>query len=143
MLILIVFTAIAGLLTFIGHAANLINLDAIASKWLSRFAVITLYAGLIWLGLSMIISYLGESPIDAVNGFFLLLFTVISIVKRITSDQPGANHFLFFAYGFLIVIIAWTFIYNAINIPKEVTEAVGNTFKPTFFTDLLRFWHWQ
>lgn len=142
LIILAVFTAVAGLLTLIGHLAHLTTLDAIASKWLSRFTATTLYTFLIWLALSMIISYVGNSVLDLVNGIIILTGVVVSLAKRASSDQIGANRALVFTFAFLAVILIWHFIYGAINVPKDVTESVGDIFRPQFWNDLFRLWHW-
>ena len=144
LLILIVFTAVSGLLAFIGRTGNLTSLDITANRWFGRFAAATLYTALGWLGLTMIISYVGNSVLDIINGAILLLGLVVSLVKRATSDQMGANRILAATYGFLAFILVWHFIFGAINgaIPAEAQDAANSFFKPHFFTDLFHYWHW-
>lgn len=144
MLILIIFTLVAGGLGFIGRVAHLTNLDIQAGKWLSRFAAITLYVGLFWIGLSMIISYFGTSVLDVINGAILITAAIVSLVKRAYSDQRSANHSLVLAYGFLGFIIIWGLIYGSVmhSLPKQFLDAIGNAINPEFFPALLRVWGW-
>ena len=145
MLILISFTLVAGILGLIGRTIHSNSLDIQASKWLSRFAATTLYVGLVWVGLSMIISYFGTSVLDMINGAILITAVIVSLVKRAYSEQREANHILAIAYGFLGFIIMWTLIYGSVmdSLPKPFLDAIGNSIKPEFFTDLIRAWGWM
>lgn len=142
--ILLGLTLVAGLLSFIGRTMSLNALDVQAGKWLSRFLVIFLYTVLIWLGLSMMISYFGNSVVDVVNGAILLVGAGTSIVQRVTSDQQGANRTLGFIYGFLVFIFLWYFIYGSImkDLPGQFLSAIGNNIQPKFFGSLFKVWGW-
>lgn len=144
MVILLIFTAVAGILTFVARASNLTKLDLVASRWLSYLATATFYFGLIWLGLSMLISFAGKSLLDTINGALVLILTFISLVKRFGSDQTGANRFLIGAYVFLGLVLIWTFASGAVlgALPEEVRAASGDIFQPNFFSDLFHLWRW-
>ena len=145
LLILIVFTGVAGLLLLISRIAKLTGLEIFASRWFERFLLITLHTGLIWLGLTMVISYISTNAIDTINGAILISGAIISIVRRATSDQRRANHTLFVTFIFLAAAILWTFIFTSIlnGMPATFRDSVADTFRPTFFKDLFAFWHWM
>lgn len=145
MLILIIFTAIAGLFLLISRIAKLGGLELVATKWAERFLLITLHAGLFWLGFSMVISYISTNAIDAVVGIVLVSGAVTSIVRRATSDQRRANRTLFVTFIFLAAAILWTFIFTSIlnGMPATFRDSVADTFRPVFFKDLFAFWHWM
>ena len=145
MIILICFTAIAGLILLISHLAKLGGLELVAERWAERFLLITLHAGLIWLGLTMVISYISTHIIDTIAGLVLIFGAITSIVRRATSDQQKANHSLIATYIFLVAIILWTFIFASIldSLPFQVRDSIADTWRPAFFKDLFTFWHWM
>ena len=144
MVILISFTAVAGLLLLISRVAQLGALEITASRWAERFLLITLHTGLIWLGLSMIISYISISIMDTINGAILISGAIASIVRRATSDQYKANHSLVFTFSFLAAVILWTFVFDSVlnALPITFRESIADTWRPTFFKDLFSLWHW-
>lgn len=144
-LILICFTAVAGLLLLAGKLTKVYNLESIASRWTERFLLATLHVGLIWIGLSMVVSYISTGVMDTVNGVVLISGAIISLVRRATSDQRKANKTLVITYIFLAAVLLWTFIFaNVLNaLPSQVRDAVADTFRPTFFKDLFTYWHWM
>lgn len=145
MVILIIFTIVAGILTLVARASNLPKLDLIASHWFSYLSVSTLYMGIFWIGLSMFISYVGKSVLDTINSVILLIILAASLIKRASSDQPGANRALLTAYIFLGVFIIWSFVSGPLinALPEEARAASSTVFQPTFFTDLFRLWRWM
>lgn len=145
MIILIVFTAIAGLLLLIGRLAKLGGLELVAERWAERLLLITLHTGLIWLGLTMVISYISLSVMDTINGLVLISGAVTSIIRRATSDQQKANRTLIITFAFLAVAIVWTFIFSSVldALPFQMRDAISDTWRPTFFKDLFSFWHWM
>lgn len=145
MIILIVFTAIFGLLLFISRVAKLGSLEFAVNRWFERFLLITFYAGLIWLGLSMLITYISFSPMDAINGAVLLLGSITSIVYRTTGTQDKANHTLTAMFIFIGVVLLWTFIATSVlnGLPSTVRDSVADNVRPTFFRDLFQYWHWM
>lgn len=145
MLILISFTAIAGLLTLISRLVRVTGLEIVAERWFERFIIITLHAGLIWLGLTMVISYISTNVIDTINGVVLLSGAIISIVRRASSDQRKANKSLAITYIFLAAVLLWTFIFaNVLDaLPITFRDAIADTFRPGFFKNLFTYWHWM
>lgn len=144
-IILIVFTGLAGLLLLISRVAKLGGLELFSERWFERFLLITLHTVLIWLGLSMVISYISTSIMDVINGVILISGAITSIVCRATSDQQKGNRSLVITFGFLIAVIIWTFIFqNVLNaLPATFRDSVADTWRPTFFQDLFRYWHWM
>ena len=145
MLILIVVTALAGLFLLISHLAKLGGLELVAIKWSERIFLTTLHAGLIWLGFTMVVSYISINAIDTINGVILISGAVTSFVRRITSDQRRANRTLFITYVFLAVALLWTFIFASVmnGLPATFRDSFANTFRPEFFKDLFTYWHWM
>jgi len=145
MLVLISFTAIAGLLLLISKLAHLGGFELVAEKWAERLLLITLHTGLIWVGLTMVISYISTSIIDTISGVILIIGAITSIVRRVSSDQPKANRSLIITYIFLAAVILWTFIFaNVLSaLPVTFRDSIADTWRPTFFKDLLSFWHWM
>ncbi len=145
MIILLVFTGIAWLFLLIARLTKLGGLELVAGRWAERLLLITLHAGLFWVGLTMLISYISISAIDALAGVVLILGALTSIIRRVTSDQGRANHTLFATYVFLVVIILWTFIFSSVlsALPATFRDSIADTWRPTFFKDLFSFWHWM
>lgn len=144
-LVLISFTALAGLLFLISKLAKLGGFELVATKWAERILLITLHTGLIWIGLTMVISYISTNIIDTINGVILIIGATTSIVHRATSEQQKANRSLIFTYVFLAAIILWTFIFaNVLSaLPATFRDSIADTFRPQFFKDLFTFWHWM
>lgn len=145
MLVLISFTAIAGLLLLISRVAKLGGFELVVNKWAERLFIITLHAGLFWLGFTMVISYISTNAINTINGVILISGAVTSIVRRATSDQGRANRTLVITYIFLAAALLWNFIFTSVldGLPATVRDSVADTFRPTFFKDLFSFWHWM
>ena len=145
MIVLIVFTIVAGILTIVARASNLPKLDITASRWFTYLSVSTLYLGVLWIGLSMFISYVGKSVLDTINSIILLIILASSLIKRASSDQQSANRILLIAYIFIAVFIVWSLISGPIisALPEEFRAATGTVFQPKFFTDLFHLWHWM
>lgn len=145
MCILLVFTGIAGLLLLISRLAKLGGLELVAERWAERFLLITLHTGLIWLGLSMIVSYISTNVMDTIIGAVLLSGAITSIVRRTTSDQQKGNRTLVITFIFLAAAILWTFIFSNIldALPFQIRDSISDTWRPQFFKDLFSFWHWM
>lgn len=145
MCILLVFTGIAGLLLLISRLAKLGGLELVAERWAERFLLITLHTGLIWLGLSMVISFVSLSIMDTINGLLLISGAITSIVRRATSDQQKANRTLVITFAFLALAILWTFIFSSVldALPFQIRDSISDTWRPQFFKDLFSFWHWM
>lgn len=145
MLILLSFTAIAGLIFLISKIGKLSGLEIAVEPWLKRFLLITLHVGLIWLGSSMLISYLSLSAIDAIAGAALLLGAVTSTVYHITSDNRKARHTLVISYAFLAAIMLWAFIFSGVldALPFQIRDVISDTWRPAFFKDLFSYWRWM
>ena len=144
MVILIVFTAILGLILLISRVAKLGSLEIIINRWFERFVLITLHTGLIWLGLSIVISYISTNVIDTIIGAVIISGTVVSIVRHATSDHYRANRALRFTIIFLFAMILLTFIFqNVLNaLPATFRDSIADTFRPRFFKDLFSYWRW-
>lgn len=143
--IILAFLAISGLLGFFARIGGFTRLDIETGKWTSRFAIIFIYTLLAWLGLTMLIGYMGDGMLDVINGGLLFVLVVTSIIQRATSNQAGANRTLIFAFGFLAAMVLWNFIYYAIigAMPKEVMDTIGGEFHANFFNDLLKYIGWM
>ena len=143
-LILGAFTIVAAIFKGIFKLTDQAGPEGLAEKWLERFFIGLLYTGLVWLGLSMIISYFGVSVIDVVNGVLLIGMMITSVVKRVSSDQEGANKTLAFSYVALAVMLIWHFIYGSVmhNFPVAFLSSVGDHIMPSFFTDVFKLWGW-
>ncbi len=145
LVVLLVLLALCAIIGFIARITGLTRLDIETSKWTSRFALIFLYTVLAWLGLSMLIGYMGERILDIINGGLLLAAMATSIIQRAMSNQPGANRTLAFAFGFLAVMLLWNFIYGHVMdaLPAEFMDSIGYEFHADFFNDAFRFWGWM
>ena len=145
MVILLVFTGIFGLLLLISRIAKLGNLEFAINHWVERFLLITFYTGLIWLGLSMLITYISYNAMDAINGAVLVLGSITSIVYRATGNKDKSAYTLTAMFIFLGVVLLWTFIATSVlnGLPSTVRDSVANNIRPTFFQDLFKYWHWM
>lgn len=145
LIVLIVFTAIFGILLFIGRVAKLSNLELAVNRWFERLFLITLYTGLIWLGLSMLITYISYNAMDAINGAVLVLGSITSIIYRATGTKGKSNHTLMAMLIFLGVVLLWTFIVTSVlnGLPSTIRDSVAENIRPTFFQDLFKYWHWM
>ena len=145
MILLIVFTIVAGIITLVARASNLPKLDITASRWLTYLSVSTLYLGVLWIGLSMFISYVGNSVLDTINSIIILIIFASSLIKRASSDQQSANRTLLIAYIFIAVFIVWSLVSGSLisALPEEFRTVSGTVFQPKFFTDLFHLWHWM
>lgn len=143
LIVVVALLALSAVTGFVARIAGLTRLDIETEKATSRLLAIFLYAVLIWLGLSMLIGYLGNSILDVINGIILLVGVVTSLIQRGTSDQASANRTLAFLFGFVAVMILWSFIYGAVMdaLPKTFVDSVGREFHTSFFSDALKYWH--
>lgn len=144
MLILSAFTIVSAIFKGIFKLTDQVKPETLAEKWLERFLLALLYTGLLWLGLSALTSYFGESLIDIINGAVILIMMAVSIVQRATSEQRNANRTLVFAYAWIAVVILWHFIFGSVvhNFSPEFVRSVGEHVMPNFPTDVLKLWGW-
>ena len=93
----------------------------------------------------MLIGYIGNGFLDMINGGLLLILTVTSIIQRASSNQAGANRTLIFAFGFIVAMLIWNFIYYAVMnaLPKEFMDTIGSEFHANFFNDLFKYIGWM
>lgn len=140
--ILIGLTLIIGGIGFFARTFQHTRLDIEMSRWLSRLMATLLYTILIWLGLSMMISYFSTSIIDVINGSLILAAVVISLVKRAYQEQDSANRYIAIGFALIGVFLLWHFIYNSVIAARvaNIDSALGDMFRPVFFTDLFRAW---
>ncbi len=144
MLILGAFTIVSAVFKGIFKLTDQVGPETLAEKWFERFLLALLYTGLLWLGLSTLTAYFGESLIDVINGAVMLIMMVVSIVQRATSEQRNANRTLAFAYAWIVAIILWHFIFGSVmhNFSPEFVRSVGEHVMPNFPTDVFKLWGW-
>ena len=145
LVIVLAFLAISGLLGFFARVGGMTRLDIETSKWTSRFVIIFIYSLLTWLSLTMLIGYIGNGMLDVINGGLLLVCTATSIIQRATGNQAGANRTMIFAFGFLVAMLIWNFIYTAVMsaLPRDFMDTIGGEFHANFFNDLFKYLGWM
>ena len=145
LIIVLVFLLLCGVTGFLARVGGFTRLDIETSRWTSRFTIIFIYTVLTWLSLTMLIGYIGNGFLDMINGGLLLILTVTSIIQRASSNQAGANRTLIFAFGFIVAMLIWNFIYYAVMnaLPKEFMDTIGSEFHANFFNDLFKYLGWM